>query len=481
MLPYFKENKYNYYQLNGVGAVYIIESSNIELISKLNLKIKKAITKTDSLVFLMDSFVGATERVEFAKEYNRKEFVSILIDNEKQLRNKNISFCFPPLEYGLFDFWITETREIRSDGILNYISSNKDAFKGYIDEIINENDIDLFAPLKPIDPIISITPNDGFRRTIATNGNICLISGDSGIGKTIFSNLFLACSLNKYDATFDNLGLNIKALDGLIVHFDTEQDKETVKQNVNRLILNPLGIKNKQSIVNQYKPQSLVGLSPTEMMRNTERKLDALYRKFGKIDLILVDGAIDYADDFVSDAKQSSIIASKFKFFADLYDCVVLVTMHLNPSRNGETIEKPAGILGSQLVRKTESSIVLVKNSKNKSIKVKFNKHRKSKFIPELEYRLNDYGLIESTEQSRSTEEILDESTLDILTQHRPESIRQSNLIVELLQSSRMSKATIKRYLKELNNGNIVVTTIGKGTYYSLKSVEIDKLTKMVS
>lgn len=481
MLQYFKDNKYNYYQLNNLGAVYIIDSSNVGLISILKLKKKFAISKTDSLVFLLDSFVGATERVEFAKEYNRKRFVSILIDNEKQLQNKNISCCFPPLEFGLFELWISETNAIGSDEIQSYISSNKNKFNGYIDEMIDENKIDLFSPLKLIDPIISLTPSDGFRRTIATNGNICLVSGDSGIGKSIFSHLFLACSLNKYDATFDNLGLEIKAHDGLIVHFDTEQDKETVKQNINKLLFKPLGIENKQSILAQYKPQSLVGLSPTEMMQITERKLDALYRKYGKIDLILIDGAIDYADDFVSDAKQSSIIASKFKFFADLYDCVVLITMHLNPSRNGETVEKPAGILGSQLVRKAESSIVLVKDNKNKSIKVKFNKHRKSKFIPELEYRLNDYGLIESTEQTRSSEEILDESTLDILTQHRPESIRQSNLIVELLQSSRMSKATIKRYLKELNNGNIVVTTIGKGTYYSLKSVEIDKQTKMVS
>lgn len=477
MLQYFKENKYGYYQNNNVGAVYIIESSNKELINKLKLKRKQDISKTDKLFFLMDSFVGATDRIEFAKDYNRKEFVNILIDNEKQLLNKDISFCFAPLKYGDFETWISNISSDPSDEILSFISSNKDTFKGYTDEIIDENDLDFFAPKKIIEPILSTTPADGIRRIISTKGNTCLINGVSGLGKTKTCLLFISSALNKYGVNLDTLGIDVKTLDGLVVHFDTEQDKATIIENADKMIFEPLGMQNKVNILKQYKPQSLVGLSPIEMMRKTERKLDALYKKYGKIDMIVIDGAIDYTEDYVSDAKQSSIVASKFKFFADLYDCLVIQSMHLNPSRNGETNEKPAGVLGSQLERKAESSIVLVKQPKTNTIKVKFNKHRKSKFIPELEYRYNDKGLIESIEPTLSTEDILDKRIIDILTQYTPKELRQSKLIKELENSysTLNSEATIKRHLKELNNGNIVVSSSSRGVFYSFKSDEIDK------
>ena len=142
-----------------------------------------------------------------------------------------------------------------------------------------------------------------------------------------------------------------------VLHLDTEQspaDHETL-----------IAIAKRRAGVEELPPWlysfGVKGVCPEQLRQRLPRLLRELKRAHGGVFFVLLDGAADFVND-TNDPKECNPFVTDLESYATDFDCSLVSVLHLNPTK-GDQPTKSRGHLGSQLERKCETDLRLVKDA----------------------------------------------------------------------------------------------------------------------
>jgi len=181
---------------------------------------------------------------------------------------------------------------------------------------------------------------------ISTEGNITALAGPPKGGKSAFCYVIIAGAIatGEYDG-MGEVEVAVNTQGRAVLHFDTEQSRYKHQFNV-KTILKRCHLKNSPPYFLSY---NIRALRIDEYRKITIEIIDAAYKLFNGIHLIVIDGIADYIAD-VNDTQTSNDIVKFFEEISVNYSVPIITVIHLNPNS-----EKERGNLGSQIQRKAES------------------------------------------------------------------------------------------------------------------------------
>jgi 5S rRNA maturation endonuclease (ribonuclease M5) len=196
-------------------------------------------------------------------------------------------------------------------------------------------------------------------QSIATAGNLVMVQGQIKVGKSAVLSAMIAGGICGDDGSVDLLGLECKSSEGkAIIHFDTEQSR--YDYDALRIALRRAG-----GPTSRLSPELLVVMSRAQNRFPMLRACMArAHQRFGGIHFVLIDGICDLFPD-VNDGPASIENVEKLQRLAITYNCPIICVIHENP---GSEFGKTRGHLGSQLGRKAQSNLKIVKDSASEII-----------------------------------------------------------------------------------------------------------------
>lgn len=207
------------------------------------------------------------------------------------------------------------------------------------------------APEKPA-PVFTLCGQQ-----IATAGNIVSLYSQAKAGKSAVLSAMMAAAFSD-DALCDFLGFAAapNAPGRALVHFDTEQSRYDADALIRRAL--------RRADIEGPPPPWLRSYWLTDIELGLRRsllrdELEAAAEACGGIYCVLLDGVGDLVLD-VNDIAETQNFVIELHALAIRYDCPIVGVLHENP---GDKNDKQRGHLGSQLERKAESNIRLLKDS----------------------------------------------------------------------------------------------------------------------
>lgn len=204
-------------------------------------------------------------------------------------------------------------------------------------------------------------------QAICTPGNITAISAQAKAGKSAALGGLLAAVMaaalkgddecSPWEAA-DCLGFDATPLDDkALIHFDTEQSPYDAWRLVERAARR-VGINALPSNVRSYR---LIDVTPHQRRIFLKMEMERAAAECGGIHSVIVDGGADLIKN-VNDIEESNGFVDELARLAVSFGCPVIVVIHENPAQPGQG-GKTRGHFGSQLERKAESNLRLVKGS----------------------------------------------------------------------------------------------------------------------
>jgi AAA domain len=192
---------------------------------------------------------------------------------------------------------------------------------------------------------------------IATAGNIISVYSQAKAGKSAVLSAMMAAAFSD-DALCDFLGFAAapNTPGRALVHFDTEQSRYDADQLIRRALRRADIAGPPPPWLRSYWLTDIELAQRRQLLRD---ELEAASKACGGIYCVLIDGVGDLVVD-VNDITETQNFVIELHALAIRYDCPIVGVLHENPG--GQT-EKQRGHLGSQLERKAESNIRLVKDS----------------------------------------------------------------------------------------------------------------------
>jgi hypothetical protein len=209
-------------------------------------------------------------------------------------------------------------------------------------------------PQKPI-PIFLLAD-----QTIATPGNLVSLYSQAKTGKSAALSAMMAAAISQEhdQALLDFLGFSAapNPMHFALVHFDTEQSRFDADQLIRRS-LRRAQLDRPPSWLRSY---CLTDLSIPQRRNLLHAELHAAQKECGGLYAVLLDGVGDLAID-VNDPSESNTLVTELHGLAITFSCPIIGVLHENPG--DKKIDKQRGHLGSQLERKVESNIRLLKDA----------------------------------------------------------------------------------------------------------------------
>lgn len=210
-------------------------------------------------------------------------------------------------------------------------------------------------PSKPV-PVYSLAGQQ-----VSTAGNLTVISAQAKAGKTAVMGALLASVLGAEDGAEccgDFLGFTAAPHNGkAVIYFDTEQapyDAWTLLQRASIRAACDTWPEN-------FRFYSLADVGTPERRKMLVLELERAAQQCGGIHSVFVDGVADLCLD-PNDTAESFNLVEEFQSLAIEHHCPLITVLHENPS--GAETGKTRGHLGSQLERKAESNLRVVKDPK---------------------------------------------------------------------------------------------------------------------
>lgn len=245
--------------------------------------------------------------------------------------------------------------------------------------------VDLDKKIARPETIISIGEHSykgqNYPTAVMTAGEFSVISAPSKSKKSYLKSQIASSYIGgKANNHFENIKGHRKD-DAIVVDCDTEQGKFNASNTFKRT----------RKITGQsyggYYPFKMRHLSAEQRVAFMDRLLES--EKFrDKVKLVFIDGVADLIEDS-NDLVMSNYIAQKLLTWTDVYNIHVCVIIH-----NAYNTIKPTGHLGSAVVKKAESVILLEPTDETKKvIKVR---HLYSRFreFEDFYFTINDYDAL---------------------------------------------------------------------------------------
>ena len=223
-------------------------------------------------------------------------------------------------------------------------------------------------------------------RKFSRLGDVTVVSGQSGMGKTQFVSLLIAAALN---SSYGDLGWAFKQ-EAKILLCDTEQSETDT-----------IGVKNR--ILSMCERDIYVQPENIKILRqrDTENPVDR-WRKILKStyenrpNLLIIDGLIDVVKNF-NELEDCQNLISQLLQTASIYKCAIITVLHTNPSNPKQEYNKLVGHLGSFLERKACDIFIVSREKDGKRkidgiYKVENYKARGHKKLDDIKFEVIDCG-----------------------------------------------------------------------------------------
>lgn len=294
---------------------------------------------------------------------------------------------------------------------------------------------------------------------IATPGNLMAVQAKAKAGKTALIGAMIACTLSP-DERGDTFGITAANHKGqALLHFDTEQSPWDHHQGLMRAL---------KRATRSAAPPWLCSYCITDLplrvrLEILRQELHRASQTFGGVLGVILDGIADYLKD-PNDPEESFSLIDELHQLAIRFNTVVVCVLHENP---GAEAGKTRGHLGSQLERKAETNLRLEKDAEG--ITVIFSERARNTHIPKDKgqcFAWNDEHKMHLTVPSGSQlkpafahkftkEEVLNElSAID--------GVRPKEFVARLREFKGMSKATVYRFIAQLNHAGLVCEKDGQ-------------------
>ncbi len=194
-------------------------------------------------------------------------------------------------------------------------------------------------------------------RTIATPGNIVAIQAGVKAGKTAVVGAILGAVVKGDFQGGDNLGFESENPDGrAVLHLDTEQSRFDADRVIRRAL--------ERADHHLPPPDWLMSFAIADLdIQDRRRALPLLMEQAaetcGGVHSVILDGVGDLLLS-LNDEEGAFELVAELHRLAILHDCPIGTVLHENP---GSETGKTRGHLGSQLERKAETNLRLVKDA----------------------------------------------------------------------------------------------------------------------
>ncbi len=194
-------------------------------------------------------------------------------------------------------------------------------------------------------------------KPLSTAGNITNIQAGVKAGKSAAIGGIIAAIIRGNYQCGDCLGFESNNEAGkAVIHFDTEQSRFDADALIRRSI--------RRSGMDDKAPAWLMSYSLADIDTDDRRRalrivMDEAVEAFGGIHAVIIDGVADLCGGLNDDVQAFGLVDELHKL-SIRFDCPVITVLHENPGSEGG---KTRGHLGSQLERKAETNLRLVKSA----------------------------------------------------------------------------------------------------------------------
>lgn len=200
-----------------------------------------------------------------------------------------------------------------------------------------------------------------------TAKNLSLVVADAGGGK---SSVFESILASMHNEDCDSLGFKVSDEVTTALFFDCEQDFSTVEDNTKRMKRRAKGVIDKNKVTH------IIGLREVFTIENKQKKIIALVDYY-KPQLLLLDGVAD----LVYQANSEEETVKLYSWLIELitkYNLSIISSIHPNSQSTATSTIKARGHIGSEMIRRSEGVIQLVKSSCKTITTISTNKMRHS-------------------------------------------------------------------------------------------------------
>lgn len=211
-------------------------------------------------------------------------------------------------------------------------------------------------------PVVTI---GGAEARIASEGNICVIVAQPGVGKSAVCEALCSTSLNP---NCDAFGLRVSLnYERKILYVDSERDIVDHYDSWKRMLRRSGIQSDAEDLLPDGQPfsQSIVDYQLWTALPSSHARTDLLFNliESDQYALVVVDGFGDFVSD-VNDGDEVDAFASGLRSRIIEHRVAVFGTIHANPND-----EKARGHLGSELIRRAESVFILKRDEENTAIR----------------------------------------------------------------------------------------------------------------
>jgi hypothetical protein len=205
-----------------------------------------------------------------------------------------------------------------------------------------------------------------FSRTgILKPGNVTSLVGHIGLGKSQVTESIISSHLNPY---VDTLGIRVGDHEERpLLWIDTERTRDDIAAGFNR-IKRRIALEENPDLIlkdrfrNVYCYPFITYPSIPSRIKEFERLVTDL-----KPYLVILDGAADFVRD-VNNSEETTDFVALLIALANQEDFGAIVSIHPNPGQGQDS--KPRGVLGSELLRKSESILLLKRAPDNRDVRI---------------------------------------------------------------------------------------------------------------
>jgi hypothetical protein len=242
---------------------------------------------------------------------------------------------------------------------LNLPESDKVATDGTVDlSVLDAHRI--YFEIPPEEPV-TVVRLVGHR--ISTAGNLTVVAAQAKSGKTAVVGAMIAAVVaaeivdTSAPSDVDLLGFTAAAAGGkAVVVFDTEQSRRDAWVLVNRVVARAKG----NDLPSNFRFYSLADIETRMRRRFLSAELERAKSVCGGIHCVFVDGVADLCID-LNNTDEAFGLVDELIQLAIAYECPIVLVIHENPS--AQDTGKTRGHLGSQLLRKAEASLRVLKGA----------------------------------------------------------------------------------------------------------------------
>jgi hypothetical protein len=230
-------------------------------------------------------------------------------------------------------------------------------------------------------------------RSVCTRGNVMTVAGLPKAGKSAAVGAIIAALLPECDEKLDCLGFAGSNPEGWpIIHLDCEHSLYDYHKFMDR-VLNRAGLVRESFPHKRLLTYTLKRLSADQRWAKLKQRLAEAHDRYHGVAIVILDTITDFSAG-VNDDKLAEARVGELCSLADRYDTAVVGLIHFNPlGKKGEGL-KMRGHLGSELARKAETNLQLVKSGADEVTTITATENRQGgiagawapcfKFDPEL-------------------------------------------------------------------------------------------------